>query len=65
MKCYYEYNNAGYLKEGVDMREMKKDRTQETIDMVKSLDEKGVNLLYMAAQTLMVRAAMESQKEAG
>lgn len=65
MKCYYEYNNAGYLKEGVDMREMKKDRTQETIDMVKNLDEQGVYLLHMAAQTLLIRSAMESQKEAG
>ncbi|MGN0136546.1 hypothetical protein [Anaerotignum sp.] len=47
------------------MREMKKDRTQETIDMVKNLDEQGVYLLHMAAQTLLIRSAMESQKEAG
>lgn len=47
------------------MREMKKDRTQETIEMVKNLDEQGVYLLHMAAQTLLIRSAMEKQKEAG
>lgn len=47
------------------MQAIEKDRTQETIDMVKNLDEQGVYLIHMAAQTLMIRAAMEKQKEAG
>ncbi|MFW5669903.1 MAG: hypothetical protein ACOCM4_11775 [Acetivibrio ethanolgignens] len=47
------------------MQELKKDRTQETIDMVKNLDEMGVYLLHMAAQTLLARQQMEEQKEAG
>ena len=45
------------------MQNVVKDRTQETIEMVKSLDEQDLCLLQMAAQTLLVKAAMK-QKEA-
>ena len=50
-------------EDGVDMQNVVKDRTQETIEMVKSLDEQDLCLLQMAAQTLLVKAAMK-QKEA-
>lgn len=45
------------------MRSVVKDRTQETIEMVKSLDEQDLCLLQMAAQTLLVKAAMRKSEE--
>ena len=45
------------------MQNIVKDRMQETIDMVKSLDEKDLSLLHMAAQTLLVKAAMNKNEK--
>ena len=45
------------------MQNVVKDRTQETIEMVKSLDEQDLCLLQMAAQTLLVKAAMKKNEE--
>ena len=47
------------------MQNVVKDRVQETIDMVKSLDEKDLSLLHMAAQTLLVKAAMSKNEKTG
>ena len=45
------------------MQNVVKDRAQETIEMVKSLDEQDLCLLQMAAQTLLVKAAMKKNEE--
>lgn len=45
------------------MRNMTEDRTQQTIEMVKSLNEQDLCLLQMAAQTLLVKAAMRKSEE--
>ena len=45
------------------MRNLTEERTQQTIEMVKSLDEQDLCLLQMAAQTLLVKAAMRKNEE--
>jgi hypothetical protein len=50
------------MKEGVGMQNVAMDRTQETIEMVKNLDEQDLCLLQMAAQTLLVKAAMKKKE---
>lgn len=44
------------------MQNIKKNRTQETIEMVKNLNDQDLCLLQMAAQTLLVKAAMNKKK---
>ena len=45
------------------MQNIENDRAKETIEMVKSLDEQDLCLLQMAAQTLLVKAAMKNREE--
>ena len=47
------------------MQNIANERVQETIEMVKSLNESDLSLLHMAAQTLLVKAAINKNEKAG